>query len=589
MLIEYIAIVPAPLWGFGRILRSGIIRISPWKHFLSRICGKAHELVTRRRMSRLTTRIMAIMLFPLSIFLVGLLSLDQYRTTLIQSEFVALERQGFTLARSLALAEAARDRRAARRQLSPETMTHLLPLVGLGSSLRARVFQPNGSLLADTARHRGLKPNVEIRRREKKNWWGQARDQLNDMVAFASGIFSPYDKLPRYIEKPRQSAKHYAEVIAALSGEPRRALRFDRRKNLVLSVAVPVQDLRVVRGALLVSIGGGKIEQELANVNIVFLQLFVGVLFVTLGLSLYLARSITTPISLLAAAADKLRQSADMSSRLQRLPHRNDEIGQLSESLIDLTDELQKRIQATACFAADVAHEIKNPLSSLRSATETFSRTKTAAQKKQLLSVILQDVQRLDRLITDISHASRVDHEIMGQNLTEVDFASLIKNFVQMRSQTYSEHKLHFDMPELPLMLRVNESRIVQVLDNVLSNAISFSPKQCKIKFILRRQDSDNTVVLDIIDAGPGIPETKLETVFERFYSERPSDERFGEHSGLGLSIARQIVSAHNGKLTAHNQPEGGMFPASLDTRKLVLIFYNFWCNIFPCQKLNHP
>ena len=140
--------------------------------------------------------------------------------------------------------------------------------------------------------------------------------------------------------------------------------------------------MRVVRGALMVSIGGGKIEQELANVNIVFLQLFVGVLFVTLGLSLYLARSITTPISRLAAAADKLRQSADMSSRLQRLPHRNDEIGQLSESLIDLTDELQKRIQATASFAADVAHEIKNPLSSLRSATGNLQPNQNSRSEK---------------------------------------------------------------------------------------------------------------------------------------------------------------------------------------------------------------
>ena len=204
--------VPDPRWGFGRILRSGIIRISQWKYFLSWIRGKANRLVTRRRMSRLTARIMAIMLFPLAIFLVGLLSLDQYRTTLIQSEFVALERQGFTLARSLALAEAARDHRVARRQLSPETMTHLLPLVGLGSSLRARVFQPNGLLLADTARRRGLHPNVEIRRREKKNWWWQARDQLNDMVAAASGIFSPYDELPMYIEKRRQSAKHLSLI-----------------------------------------------------------------------------------------------------------------------------------------------------------------------------------------------------------------------------------------------------------------------------------------------------------------------------------------------------------------------------------------
>ena len=167
-------------------------------------------------------------------------------------------------------------------------------------------------------------------------------------------------------------------------------------------------------------------------------------------------------------------------------------------------------------------------------------------------------MQRLDRLITDISQASRVDHEIMGQNLNLVDFASLIDNFVQMRSQTYSEYKLQFDIPKLPMMVRVNESRIVQVLDNILSNAISFSPKRRTVKFILRRQSTNNTAFLDIMDNGPGIPETKLETVFDRFYSERPRDERFGEHSGLGLSIARQIISAHNGELTAHNKPEGG-------------------------------
>ena len=509
-------------------------------------------------MSRLTARIMAIMLFPLAIFLVGLLSLDQYRTTLIQSEFVALERQSFTLARSLALAEAERDRRVARRQLSPETMTHLIPLVGLGSSLRARVFQPNGSLLADTARRSGFQLNVDIRRHRDKSWRRKIRNNLNDMVAAASGWFSPFDELPAYVERRRQRASQYAEVIAALSGEPRRALRIDRDGNLMLSVAVPVQDLRLVRGALMVSIGGGKIEQELANVNIVFLQLFVGVLLVTLGLSLYLARSITTPISRLAAAADKLRQSADMSSRLQRLPHRNDEIGQLSDSLIDLTDELQKRIQATAAFAADVAHEIKNPLSSLRSATETFSRAKTAAQKKQLLNVILQDVQRLDRLITDISQASRVDTEIIGQDHDPVDFAGLIDSFIQMRSQTHSQYQLRYEHPPSPVMVRMNESRIAQVIDNVLSNAISFSPKGGMVQFILTADAPLKRAVLKILDDGPGIPDAKLETVFDRFYTERPSGEEFGEHSGLGLSIARQIVDAHNGQLTAENWPEGG-------------------------------
>ncbi len=516
---------------------------------------KLRGLVARLRMSRLTTRIMAIMLFPLAIFLVGLLSIDQYRTTLIKSEFVALERQGFTLARSLALAEATRDRTPVRRRLSPETMTHLLPLVGLGSSLRARVFQPNGVMLADTART-GVQRTVDIRRRQRQDWTHKTHNFLNDTINAASSWFSPYRELPLYVERSRQRARHYAEVLSALSGEPRRALRVDQQGQLVLSVAVPVQDLRLVRGALMVSVGGGKIEQELANVNIVFLKLFIGVLLVTLGLSLYLARSITTPISRLATAADQLRQSGDMSRRLQRLPHRNDEIGQLSDSLIALTDELQKRVQATAAFAADVSHELKNPLSSLRSATETFSRAKTPAQRKKLLDIILQDVQRLDRLITDIAKASRVDEEFIGHDGVLVNFGQLIDDFVQMRSQTYDGVRLVLDRPDVAVTVRLNESRMVQVIDNIIANAVSFSPHNGVVSLHLSA-DGDHAR-LEIMDDGVGIPENKLDTIFNRFYSERPTDETFGQHSGLGLSIARQIVAAHGGTLVASNRPAGG-------------------------------
>ncbi len=537
--------------------RSKTIKTGQARHDSGVAGGRLRRFVARWRMSRLTTRIMAIMLFPLSIFLVGLLSIDQYRTTLIQSEFVALERQGFTLARSLALAEASRDTMVVRRRLSAETMTHLLPLVGLGSSLRARVFQPNGVLLADTARG-GPQRGVDIRRHADKSWHRKTHNFVNSIINRASSWFSPYGELPPYTERNRQRAHHYAEVMSALSGEARRALRLDRDGHLVLSVAVPVQDLRLVRGALMVSIGGGKIEQELSSVNIVFLELFAAVLVVTLGLSFYLARSITTPISRLAAAADKLRQSGDMSSRLQRLPYRNDEIGQLSESLIALTDELQKRVQATAAFAADVSHELKNPLSSLRSATETFSRAKTAAQRQKLLDVILQDVQRLDRLITDISHASRVDNEIIGHGGTVVDFANLLENFIQLRGQTFDKITLSFDKPDSPVMVAVNESRIVQVIDNILGNAVSFSPDKGTIIFLLRQDNSAGYAELDICDQGVGIPENRLETIFNRFYSERPRSETFGEHSGLGLSIARQIAEAHGGALTASNRPEGG-------------------------------
>ena len=509
-------------------------------------------------MSRLTARIMAIMIFPLSIFLVGLLSIDQYRTTLIQSEFVALERQSFTLARSLALAEADRDRQFARRKLSAETMKHLLPLVGLGSSLRARVFQPNGLLMADTARQGLLRIPVDMKRREDRTLIGKTRDRLNEAMNKAGAFFNFSDDLPIYVERRLQKADHYNEVLVALSGEPRRALRRDGDGELVLSVAVPIQDLRLVRGALLVSISGGKIERELANVNIAFLQLFLIVLIVTVGLSLYLARSITTPISLLAGAADQLRRSDDMSRRLQQLPHRNDEIGHLSDALLAMTDELQRRIQATASFAADVAHEIKNPLSSLRSAVETISLIKNPNQQKKLMRVILQDVGRLDRLITDISHASRVDTEIIGQEGSRLDFVELVDNFIQLRRQSFVDKKLVFTKPLESVMVVVQDSRIVQVLDNLLNNAVSFSPKGGEIIFELYTLEPSSEAALKVLDSGPGIPEKLLDKVFNRFYSERPTGEAFGDHSGLGLSIARQIVEGHGGSLFASNRSTGG-------------------------------
>jgi two-component system sensor histidine kinase ChvG len=242
---------------------------------------------------------------------------------------------------------------------------------------------------------------------------------------------------------------------------------------------------------------------------------------------------------------------------LQRLPERKDEIGQLSESFINLTDELQKRMQATAGFAADVAHELKNPLSSLRSAAETISRISDPVQQQKLMNVILQDVERLNRLITDISQASRVDTEIADQQGQEVDIGKLIDNFVQMRRQSFADNDIHLGVYDEPLMVRIHEGRIVQVIDNVLANAVSFSPPAGEIFITVKPFEADQ-VAIAIRDQGKGIPENRLEAVFTRFYSERPSGEVFGEHSGLGLSIARQIAEAHGGTLTAKNSNEGG-------------------------------
>ena len=515
----------------------------------------------RFRMSRLSTRIMAIMLFPLVLFFVGLFSIDQYRTTLIQSEFTALERQGFTLARSLALAQSEIDGGLARRRLSPETMNHLLPLVGYGTELRARVFRTDGWLLADTARS-GDGGEARLQRRRPAGNWERSSRYFQAMMRRAAGMIGNDRTLPVYREGRQQSANDYNEVLLALAGEPARQLRQDRRGRLVLSVAVPIQDLRLVRGALLVSISGGKIEEEIAEVNVVFIQLFGIVTLITIALSAYLARSITTPITYLAAEADNLRRSRDLSARMQRLPRRRDEIGRLSESLIELTDELQKRMAATAGFAADVSHELKNPLSSLRSATETISRISDQKQQKKLMNIILRDVVRLDRLITDISRASRLDNEMAGESATKIDLRDLVDNFVAARQPTTESHTLSFDAVDDPVLVNVQDGRLVQILDNLLGNAVSFAPSGTAISFSVGMTETGEAS-LEVRDKGPGIPPDRLEEVFNRFYSERPAGEAFGEHSGLGLSIAQQIARGYGGNLVVRNE-DGACFTLTL-------------------------
>ncbi|MEC8660980.1 MAG: stimulus-sensing domain-containing protein [Pseudomonadota bacterium] len=515
----------------------------------------------RFRMSRLSTRIMAIMLFPLVLFFVGLFSIDQYRTTLIRSEFTALERQGFTLARSLALAQSEIDGGLARRRLSPETMNHLLPLVGYGTDLRARVFRPDGWLLADTARS-GAGGEVELRRRQPVGLWERSSRYFQALMRGAAGMIGSDRTLPVYREGRQQTANDYDEVLLALAGEPARQLRQDRQGRLVLSVAVPIQDLRLVRGALLVSISGGKIEDEIAEVNVVFIQLFGIVTLITIALSVYLARSITTPITYLAAEADHLRRSRDLSARMQRLPRRRDEIGRLSESLIDMTDELQRRMAATAGFAADVSHELKNPLSSLRSAAETISRISDPKQQQQLMTIILRDVVRLDRLISDISRASRLDNEMATESARRIDLRDLVESFVTARQATTETQKLRFVAGDNEVPVMVQDGRIVQILDNLLGNAVSFAPAGTSVDFTVSLAD-DGSACLEVCDQGPGIPEGRLNEVFNRFYSERPEGEAFGEHSGLGLSIAQQIAQGYGGDLVASNR-DGACFTLTL-------------------------
>jgi two-component system sensor histidine kinase ChvG len=495
------------------------------------------------------------MLFPLALFFIGLFSIDQYRSVLVQAEFEALERQGRILARSLAL-EDTRERPFGLRGLAPQTMRHLLPLVGYGTQLRARVFQPSGQIMADTNKRGATRSRIRVKRKTAEPVQEKIRIQIVQMMSGLADLISNKEAVPIMNMRSLRHVDGFPDLKQSLSGEVMRSMWRNPRGQLVISVSLPIQDLRIVKGALLMTSTGGTIEREIENVQWAFVQLFVGILFVTVLLGLYLARSITRPIVFLASSADKLRQTMDTTTPLKGLPERKDEIGQLSQALVDMTAELQRRIQATAGFAADVAHEIKNPLSSLRSAVETVSRIDDAKQQRRLMDIILADIQRMDRLISDISQASRVDAELSIQPTKVYNLSELLENWASVFSSRHGSDVLSFDAPRRSVKAAIHSTRIIQILDNLVANAQTFHKGNLPIELSLKRERG--FAVITMADRGRGLPEGKEDKIFQRFYSERPTNENFGQHSGLGLSIARQIANAHGGSLVAANRSDGG-------------------------------
>jgi two-component system sensor histidine kinase ChvG len=304
-------------------------------------------------------------------------------------------------------------------------------------------------------------------------------------------------------------------------------------------------------------------------VRINILQIFFITLGVTILLSFYLSRAIARPLTQLAQAAEHLRrgQSDQMGisgfSNLLRdnvlpdMTSRHDEIGDLSGALRALTSALAQRIGDIEHFAADVAHELKNPLTSLRSAVETVARVTDLAAQQKLMLIIRDDVDRMTRLITDISNASRLDAELGRAEFETVDIGAKLAQMENYYSQNAAgEGKTRIVIKTTGDNLRVLgvKGRLAQVFQNLLDNAISFSHTGTTV--ILSAMRDGKYVQIEIEDSGPGIPENKLDAVFDRFYSERPKAEKFGTHSGLGLSISKQIVEAHRGRIWAENRKD---------------------------------
>lgn len=520
----------------------------------------APSRVGRRRprgwRSPLTRRILTINVLVLLIPVLGLMHLDQYRDSLIAAEIDSLRIQARAFSLSLG-STAVVATQVGDERLLPEVTRNLMRVLLVDTGVRARIFARPGEILADSFVLGGPGGQVQIKALppESDGGLGLLRRLLNLAMQWLPGN----DKFPLYREPQEQKASDYEEVTGALAGQSPGMVRIDRQGRLVLSVAVPVQRYRQVLGALMLSKDGAVVDAAVDDRRRDILIVCGVALAVTILLSFYLAGTIARPIRRLANAADQVRHGKGRQFEIPDFSRRGDEIGDLSDSLRAMTEALWARLDAIEAFAADVAHEIKNPLTSLRSAVETVARVEDPEQQKKLMSIILDDVQRLDRLISDISDASRLDAELSRAETDSVDIGELLRALVAVQQAGESADGPRFQLNVLDhqdLAVPGIEGRLGQVFRNLISNAVTFSPPGGTIRLAAQRQGGD--VVVTVSDEGPGIPEGKLEAVFQRFYTERPAGEKFGTHSGLGLSISKQIIDAHGGAIHAENRHDDG-------------------------------
>ncbi len=521
--------------------------------------GRPAGRYRRRSVSKLTARVLAINVLALLILVGGLLYLGRYEDRLIQAEIEVLRSQAKIFAGALAEGTIVGDADA-EQGIDPELARQMVRRLFETTGTRTRLFDVDGSLTADSRFLIGVGSGgaVEIEPLpplQQRSW---LRETFDAAYHWVTEMMPERRRWAIYRERPDQRAADYDAVVTALAGDIGTETWTTESGDIMIGVAEPVQRLRVVLGAVMVTADNLGIDRAIQSVREDILKVFAFALAITILLSTYLASSITRPIRRLAEASDRVRRGLSRQHEIPDFRRRRDEIGDLSGSLRDMTEALWARMDAIERFAADVAHEIKNPLTSLRSAVETTARITDPEQQRRLMGIIVEDVQRLNRLISDISDASRLDAELSRAAAEPVDIAEMLRMLSELY-QTASDDGgprvvVRLQSAETQLRVPGLEGRLVQVFRNLIGNAVSFSPPGGKITLTARRLGEAVEVVVE--DDGPGIPPTKLEAIFDRFYSERPSSEKFGTHSGLGLSISKQIVEAHDGTITAENRQD---------------------------------
>ncbi len=510
---------PVPAAG-GRAARVGLPRFRAWQS--------------------LSARILAVNLFALMVLTGGILYLDSYRARLIEARQAELLAQAETIAHFLD--RAGPGALAAAGRLST------------AQGMRLRIYAEDGRLLVDNWTAPGVRRFTAMDP-AREGWRRQSAVAIDRLIDLLTGARPP----PPMAEPAVDRLSAWPEAEAALrAGAPQLAARRAPGGVLVLQAAMPVTAADGSRQVLLLGVDTAAITETVRRERETSFVIFLVALVFGLLLSAFLARTIVQPLRQLARATHRVRLGRGRDVVMPRLPGRQDEIGRLARALAEMTATLRHRVDATESFAADVAHELKNPLASLRSAVEALGSVKDEEARRQLFELIESDVRRIDRLISDISAASRIDAELARARLQPVDLAELVRAMarsIEATGQLPRGVRLAVETgPEEALVL-ADPDRLGQVFRNLVDNAVSFSPDGGTVTVSVTRAGGE--VVATVADEGPGIPPSARDRIFERFYTERPDGEGYGRHSGLGLSIARAIVEAFDGHIDVDDRPDG--------------------------------
>ncbi|MCX7558666.1 sensor histidine kinase [Sulfitobacter sp. F26204] len=500
------------------------------------------------RRSPLTRKIITFNLIALNVLVAGILYLNSSRDSLAVQRAAALVSEAELIADVI---EAKLPEGEAVALGNPEQIdvVSAVKVLDLRSGVDVFVYDTDETLLAQTE---GKLPLDRVGIKSQGNrtvlmdGLGWIWDKLS--APFSSGAAPEFVPLTEQF-KPL--------VASSLESGTRIEDRFDGEGGRLFTVMTPIMQGETGVGVVAIASASGEIDSLVRGEHERVLQMFVIATLVSIGLSLVLASTIANPLADLAAAAElgrdkNARKMNPGRIRIPDLTGRPDEIGRLSGAIRGMVSALYNRIDGNEQFAADVAHEIKNPLASLRSAVGTLRMIKREDQREKLLDVIDHDVRRLDRLVSDISNASRLDSELVKEEEEQFDLLHMVANLGQYLGEDAKKQGIDFvtDLPDDPILVHGLEARLAQVFVNLITNAISFCEEGDAIRVWARKRE--NRVLVVVEDTGPGIPEQALSKIFKRFYSQRP-DEHFGNNSGLGLAISKQIVEAHGGVIWAEN------------------------------------